>query len=104
MQFHNGQKMIGHQDGVGFDFTNTLQTLTKQLVGEGKFLLVPCQGCESQASVRLNVKKVLQTLACTWCKHPMKIRILPGGIYKIKSAMGIEEVNGEERRWINRTL
>lgn len=102
MKFHNGQKMIGHQDGVGFDFKNVLQTLHYELTGQGKALLVKCHLCESNASVRLNIQKKLQTLNCTWCKARMKIRILATGKYKIKSQMGIEMVNGEHRYWIER--
>jgi hypothetical protein len=103
MKFHNpNNKMIGHQDGVGFDFKNVLQTLQMQLTGNRKFLLVKCHLCESTASVRMDVNKILQTLECTWCKAPQKIRKLASGKYKVKSQRGIEMVNGENRYWIER--
>lgn len=103
MKFHNpNNKMIGHQDGVGFDFKNVLQTLQMQLMGDRKFLLVRCHVCDSNASVRMELNRVLQRLECTWCGAPQKIRMLSSGKYKIKSQMGIEMVNGEKRHWIER--
>ena len=103
MKFHNPKsEMIGHQDGVGFDFKNVLQTLTTQLTGNRKFLLVKCHVCDSKASLRLELRKVIQTLECTWCHSRQKVRMLAGGKYKVKSQLGIEMVNGNKRYWIAR--
>lgn len=97
---HN--KALARQDGTVFDFTNIMQGLHDELITRVKPLLVACHVCDSKSSVRINPKRKIQTVNCTWCKNTLKFRILPSGVYKVKSSLGIELVNGEKRSWIIR--
>lgn len=94
--------MFGKYDGVTMDYKNILNSF-KMRDREGvKPFMVKCHVCDSEASVLINPKKAIQTRKCSWCHNELKFRIMASGIYKVKSVMGIEYVNGTKRNWITR--
>jgi len=99
---YNHNKQLGRQDGSTFDLNNIMKGLQQEMYDKVKPLYVMCHVCDSSTSVRINPKKRTQHVECTWCKNILKFLIFSTGKYRVKSPRGIEEVVGNERKWIER--
>ena len=101
-QLKNG---FGYKDGFVGHINDAIANLAmnnSKFFKQGSGILVACPVCGHVATVLLNTKKKHQTTNCRNCKTYLAVHLKPSGIYKIKSDLGVEEVNGENRRWITR--
>ncbi|KKL72706.1 hypothetical protein LCGC14_2082250 [marine sediment metagenome] len=97
----------GHitQDGAILHISEMLKLEETKLFRKGLPRLIPCPICEFDATILINIKKKLSTdLKCGNCHNLVTVRILPSGIYKIRSERGDELVNGTDRRWLNKLI
>lgn len=96
----------GHvtQDDAIFHISEMLKMEETKLYRKAMPRLIGCHICERDASVLINIKKVIQHVKCGNCKTDYAIRILPTGKYKMKSVRGVEMVDGVDRHWIEKYI
>lgn len=97
MKFDSKKPRTVFQDGVRYELQNTLDNLTREMIGVEKAIFVACPVCLSNASTPILPKRRLQTVKCRNCGNDLTFKIMSSGKYKVRSEIGLEYVVDTER-------
>lgn len=87
-------------DGNIFDLQSTLDVLETNLTGKRKAILIECPMCHRPTVAIYPNKLGSQSCKCSYCLQRFQLLMFASGKYRIKTNVGVLEVDGNKRTWL----